>query len=64
MKIKIIQLVFVLFIMFFLHNIAFAQPEFDDDVTDTPIDGGIILLTVASVAYGVKKMFKKSDLES
>jgi hypothetical protein len=50
--------------MFVLHNTAFAQPEFDDDVTDTPIYGGIILLTAASIAYGVKKMFKKSDLES
>jgi hypothetical protein len=49
---------------FVLNNSAFAQPEFDDDVTDTPIDGGIILLTVASIAYGVKKMLKKSDLES
>ncbi len=58
------QLVFVQFIMFVLHNSAFAQPEFDDDVTDTPIDGGIILLTAASIAYGVKKMFNKSNLES
>jgi hypothetical protein len=49
---------------FFLNNSAFAQPVFNDDVADTPIDGGIILLTAASIAYGVKKMLKKSDLES
>ncbi len=64
MKIKIFQLAFVLFIMFVLHDSAFAQPEFDDDVTDTPIDGGIVILTIASITYGVKKLFNKSKLES
>jgi hypothetical protein len=49
---------------FVLNNSAFAQPVFNDDFADTPIDGGIILLTVASIAYGVKKMFNKSKLES
>jgi hypothetical protein len=42
---------------------AFTEPGFDDDVTDTPIDGGTILLTVASIAFGVKKMLHKSYLK-
>jgi hypothetical protein len=38
---------------------VFAQPGFDDDVTDTPIDGGISLLVGAGVAYGAKKLHDK-----
>jgi hypothetical protein len=41
--------------------LAFAQPGFD--VTDTPIDGGTILFTVASMAFGVRKVINKSYLE-
>jgi hypothetical protein len=52
---KVIVIVAILIGVNFAAN---AQPEFDDDVTDTPIDGGIILLTVASVAYGCKKNYK------
>ena len=32
-----------------------AQPGFDDDVNDTPIDGGIALLVAAGIGYGLKK---------
>jgi hypothetical protein len=39
----------------------FAQPGFGDDVTDTPIDGGISLLVVAGVGYGVKKLKAAKD---
>ncbi len=40
---------------------ANAQPGsttggFEDEPQDVPIDGGIILLTAAGVAYGYKKM--------
>lgn len=36
---------------------AFAQgPGFDDDVVDTPIDGGAALLLAASASYGYKKL--------
>ena len=62
-KIRINQLVFILFIIFVVPISAFAQPGFDDDVADTPIDGGTILLTVASMAFGVKKVINKSYLE-
>jgi hypothetical protein len=34
-----------------------AQPGFDDDVEDTPIDGGISLLVGAGIAYGVKRIY-------
>lgn len=39
----------------FATNEVLAQPGFDDDVNDTPIDGGISLLVGAGVAYGAKK---------
>lgn len=35
-----------------------AQPGFDDDVNDTPIDGGIALLVAAGLGYGLKKMYQ------
>jgi hypothetical protein len=62
-KIKINQLLLILFIIFVIPISAFAQPGFDDDVADTPINGGTILLTVASIAFGVKKVINKSYLE-
>jgi hypothetical protein len=37
-----------------------AQPGFDDDVEDTPIDGGVSLVLAAGLAYGLaRKVGKK-----
>ncbi|MFY8107732.1 MAG: PID-CTERM protein-sorting domain-containing protein [Bacteroidia bacterium] len=44
--------------LLFTANKLSAQPGFDDDVTDTPIDGGITLVMAAGLAYGVSKMKK------
>ena len=44
-------------ILFTLSFAAMAQPGFDDDVEDTPIDGGIGLLVGAGIAYGVKRIY-------
>ncbi|MBU3663034.1 MAG: hypothetical protein FGM41_07540 [Bacteroidetes bacterium] len=38
-----------------------AQPGFDDDVEDTPIDGGIALLVGAGIAFGFKKKVKEEN---
>ena len=36
---------------------ALAQgPGFDEDVEDTPIDGGVTIIAAAAVGYGIKKM--------
>ena len=45
-------------------SITHAQPVFDDDVNDIPVDGGLSLLVAAGVGYGAKKMRdrKKSDI--
>ncbi len=40
-----------------------AQPGFDDDVTDAPIDGGVSILALAGIAYGAKQMLKKKNEE-
>jgi hypothetical protein len=37
-------------------SVANAQPGFEDDVEDTPLDGGISLLVGAGVLYGAKKV--------
>jgi hypothetical protein len=44
-------------ILFTLSFTAMAQPGFDDDVEDTPIDGGIGLLVGAGIAYGIKRVY-------
>ena len=33
-----------------------AQPVFDDDVSDVPIDGGLSLLIAAGAGYGIKRV--------
>ncbi len=40
-------------------SLTHAQPVFDDDVNDVPIDGGLSLLVAAGVGYGAKKMRDK-----
>ncbi|MFY7899687.1 MAG: PID-CTERM protein-sorting domain-containing protein [Chitinophagaceae bacterium] len=49
----------LLLLIILLPMIASAQPGFDDDVNDVPIDGGLSLLVAAGVGYGVKKMRDK-----
>lgn len=42
--------------IFYLPLNTFAQaPNFNDDVSDTPIDGGVGILLAAGIGYGVKK---------
>ncbi len=58
MKTKNTQLLscfILLCILFILPTFLNAQPIFDDDVNDVPIDGGLSLLVAAGVGYGVKK---------
>ena len=45
--------------LLFTSNNLFAQPGFDDDVEDTPIDGGIGIVLVAGLAYGLSKKVEK-----
>ncbi len=47
--------------LLFTANKLSAQPGFDDDVEDTPIDGGITLVLVAGAAYGAKKLKSLKD---
>jgi hypothetical protein len=58
MKKIIIAVILLVSIMF----AAKAQPGsggFGDEPVDAPIDGGILLLAAAGVAYGKKKLSKK-----
>jgi len=46
---------------------SFAQIDFEDDVEDVPLDGGVTVMIAAGVAYGIKKarvgryLHKKND---
>lgn len=53
----------MLFVALILPALVNAQPVFDDDVNDIPIDGGLSLLVAAGVGYGAKKMNKKYKLK-
>ena len=46
-------------LMLLLPTILLAQPGFDDDVSDVPLDGGLSLLVAAGIGYGAKKMRAK-----
>lgn len=62
MKTKHTQLLnncILLCILFILPTILNAQPVFDDDVNDVPIDGGLTLLVAAGIGYGAKKIREK-----
>jgi hypothetical protein len=41
--------------LLFTANQLSAQPGFDDDIEDTPIDGGLVILAIAGAAFGMKK---------
>jgi hypothetical protein len=38
-----------------------AQPGFDDNVDDVPVDGGITLLIAAGMGYGIKRINNKRN---
>lgn len=46
--------------LLFTTNKLFAQPGFEDDVDDVPVDGGITLLIAAGAVYGIKKVVDTS----
>ena len=57
MKLKLSAIFTICFIAaLVLPSLVHAQPVFDDDVNDVPIDGGLSLLIAAGVGYGAKKM--------
>jgi len=58
-KIQIITLSLLVLVLVF-PAISHAQPGFDDEVSDVPVDGGLSLLVAAGVGYGAKKLRKKN----
>jgi hypothetical protein len=57
MKINIKTIVTLCFIAaLIIPSLTHAQPMFDDDVNDVPVDGGLSLLVAAGVGYGAKKL--------
>ncbi len=58
MKTYIIVLAFAISLS--IGNLS-AQPGFEDDVQDTPLDTGIALVLAAGVLYGVAKLNSVND---
>ena len=46
---------FAAFALFATTNIM-AQPGFNDNVQDVPLDGGLLALLIGAAAFGVKKL--------
>lgn len=61
MKTRIIINTLLVLAIICLPSIIHAQPGFggDEDVMDTPVDGGLTLLVAAGVGYGAKKLRDK-----
>lgn len=51
--------IFLLLILVGFGINVMAQPGFDDDVQDTPIDGGVVALAIGAAAFGAKAWRKK-----
>jgi hypothetical protein len=57
MKLNIKTITILCFIAaLIIPSLTHAQPMFDDDVNDVPVDGGLSLLVAAGVGYGAKKL--------
>jgi hypothetical protein len=54
---KFIKIQLLVFGLILASSISlYAQPGFEDDVDDVPLDGGISLLIAAGAVYGAKKL--------
>ena len=58
MKKYIVTLILGIALLFTANKLS-AQPGFDDDVEDTPIDGGVSLVLAAGLAYGLARKVNK-----
>lgn len=56
MKYSILFRLLILVAILALSSTLQAQPGFDDDVVDTPVDGGVGLLIAAGVGFGYRKI--------
>ncbi len=48
-------------LLFFVAAPVFGQATFDEDVTDVPVDGGIVTVTLMAAAYGIKKYKERNE---
>jgi len=54
---KTTQLILIISLaVFLIPTLLYAQPDFIDDTTDVPIDGGLSLLVAAGIGYSAKKL--------
>lgn len=62
---KIIKSLLVSIFVFAATTVYAQGPSgFDEDVTDVPLDGGIVTITLMAAAYGAKRYKKNKDNKS
>ncbi len=58
-KLKIFS---VILLMFIIAAPLYGQPSgFDEGVTDVPVDGGIVTITLMAAAYGAKRYKEQKE---
>ncbi len=57
-KLKIFSVILLLFI---IAAPVYGQAGFDEDVTDVPVDGGIVTMTLMAAAYGAKRYKEQKE---
>jgi hypothetical protein len=50
---SLLKMILTLVIILFLSTSTIAQPEWEDDPIDTPIDGGLSLLLASGIGLGL-----------
>ena len=56
---SLLKMILTLVILLLLSTTTAAQPEWDDDPIDTPIDGGLSLLIASGVGLGFHSLNKR-----
>lgn len=52
----------ILLLVVILPLLSIAQPSFDDDVEDIPIDGGLSLLIASGIGVAAKRIKSKKSI--
>lgn len=55
-------LLLIMFAILAFSNVQ-AQPGFDDEIEDTPVDGGVVVLLSMGVIYGVKRKKEEAKVD-
>ena len=59
---KMKKIVLTISFLLAFNRLMLAQPGFDDDVNDVPVDGGVSILVLGAAAYSLRKIHQKNKI--